>query len=330
MNTYKVTLIPHGSITKFPDSQTIFGSICWAIRDLYGEETLEDILDNFYTHQNKFIVSSVFPDGLVKAPNEIWSNPKEVNEILNSTDIDGGIISKKLKMLKKAEYITLDLLKELLLGRVDKKEFFQSTVLMDGSGRYKLIDEKILALSEEEIKGLSIKYDKGRRNSINRIQGSTMEGNLYYYNRIFLDKNIKLYFFIKTKNIDFFRPVFRYLSDAGIGSDKSTGINSYEVDIEGHFLYEKRVDFNYLLSKYIPYYDEVDWKKSSYKIEFGNYKVESRFEFMGEDIIKNEVGYILEGSKIVLKEKKEIYGRLPIIKEIKGKKIRQNGLGFFL
>ena len=42
----------------------------------------------------------------------------------------------------------------------------------------------------------------------------------------------------------------------------------------------------------------------------GYYKVESRHEFSGEDILKDQVGYLIEGSKIVLKQDKEIYGRL--------------------
>lgn len=329
MKTHTVNLIPCGSITRFPDSQTLFGSICWAIRDLYGEDFLEDMLENFYEHKNRFLVSSVFPEGLVKAPMEIWATVEDTNELLKKSKKDKSAVIKKAKALKKVEYMTLNLFKEYVNGKVNKKELFKDVVLEEEKSKYTL-QNKIIALADENIENLVYKIDKGRRNSLNRLSGSTKEGNLYYYNKIFLDKNSKLYFFIKTEDIDFFKPIFKYLSDSSIGADKSIGVNSFKVELESEFRYKKNIDENILLSKYIPYYEEIDWDKSYFKIEFGNYRIESRFEFMGQDVLKDEVGYLVEGSKIVFKEKKEIYGQLPVVKKLNGKKIRHNGIGFFL
>ena len=42
VDIHKINLIPYGSMTSFQDSQTIFGSICWSIRELYGEDELEN------------------------------------------------------------------------------------------------------------------------------------------------------------------------------------------------------------------------------------------------------------------------------------------------
>ncbi|RKD31285.1 type III-A CRISPR-associated RAMP protein Csm4 [Thermohalobacter berrensis] len=329
MNTYMVKLNPYGSITRFPDSQTLFGSICWAIRDMYGEDVLEDILENFYEHENRFVVSSVFPRGLISIPMEVWTTVEETNNLLDSIKGDKSKIIKRAKLLKKAKYMTLEVFRCYMKGSFNKKDMYQSILLGDGKGKYKLI-ENILAFSDEKVSKVSYKVDKGKRNKINRKSGSTEEGNLYYYNRTFLDKNAELYFFIKTNNIEFFEPIFRYLSDSGIGSDKSIGANSYKVELGNKFTYEKNIYESILFSKYIPYYDEIDWDNSYFKIEFGSYKVESRFKFMGQDIFKNEVGYLTEGSKIMLKANKEIYGQLPIVKILNGKKIRHNGLGFFL
>jgi len=62
---------------------------------------------------------------------------------------------------------------------------------------------------------------------INRFTGTTTEGGeLYYYNRIFLQKGAKLYFLIKTEEIEYFKPVFKIMSDMGIGGDKSVGANN--------------------------------------------------------------------------------------------------------
>ena len=54
---------------------------------------------------------------------------------------------------------------------------------------------------------------------------------------------------------------------------------------------KKNIKENILLSKYIPYYEEVDWINSFFKISVGNYVMESRDEFFGENISKDEVGF---------------------------------------
>lgn len=329
MKSYIVTLSPYGSITSMPDSQTIFGSLCWAIRDLYGEEVLEQILDDFHNHKNRFVVSSVFPMGLIKAPMEIWLTVKETSEMLNNFKEMTDIIIRKAKELKKVQYMTLDLFREYLKGELDRKKLYQSIVLGDSNGKYKL-EDKVLAFKNEEVKNLTYEVSKEKRNMINRLTGTTYEGELYYYNRVFLDRNSKLYFLIKTENIVFFKPVFKYLSDSAIGADKSIGANNFKVEFEGEFIYDKKIEDNILLSKYIPFYDELDWERSYFKIGFGNYKVESRAEFMGQDVFKDEVGYLVEGSKIVFKVEKEMYGQLPVVKILNGKKVRHNGIGFFI
>jgi CRISPR type III-A-associated RAMP protein Csm4 len=329
MDIYKVRLVPCGGITRLPDSQTLFGGICWAIRDLYGEDILEDMLDNFYNHKNRFVVSSVFPKGLVSIPMEIWITAEEIGKILDTMKNDNIQIIKRAKALKKAKYMTLNVIRQYLQGNLDRKELYQSILLSEEKGNYKLVDN-VVAFTDEVVDILSYKTDKGKRNCINRKAGTTQDGNLFYYDRIFLDNKLELYFFIKVDNIEFFEPIFKYLSDCALGSDKSIGSNSYKLELDGKFTYDKKISESILLSKYIPYYEEVDWSKSYFKIGFGKYKIESRFEFMGENVFKDEVGYLTEGSKVLLLGDKKIYGQLPIVKVLRDKKVRHNGLGFFL
>ena len=108
------------------------------------------------------------------------------------------------------------------------------------------------------------------------------------------------------------------------------GANNFRLELAGEFNYEKSIKENILLSKYIPNYEEVDWDKSLFNIGIGSSRLESRDEFFSEDIFKNEIIYLSEGSTIILKENEEVYGRLPVVKNLKGKEIRNNGLGFFL
>lgn len=327
MKIYKISLTPHGSITSPPDSQTLFGSICWSIRELYGEQNLEELLDNFKESGNKFVISSTFLDGVVKAPMMGWATLDEIIDIGGRLNLKSDELSRRSRVFKKISYWSEGVLRTYLKGELDRKKVVED--LLSENGRYVYL-EGLLAYRDEQIAAIESCEENSRRNFINRLSGTTEEGNLFYYNRKFLDPNSKLFFLIKTNNIDYFMPIFRYMSDISIGGDKSIGMNSYDVVYEGEFKYEKCIKENILLSKYIPYYEEVNWSQSSFKICMGHYKVESRDEFMGEDILKDEVGYLTEGSKIMLNQSKEIYGLLPVVKEIKGKRIRHNGLGFFL
>lgn len=57
-------------------------------------------------------------------------------------------------------------------------------------------------------------------------------------------------------------------------------------------------------------------------------KVESNGEFKREDIWKSKVIYLKEGSIFRVKQKKDVYGTVPVVKEIAGNRIYQNGLAF--
>lgn len=327
MKIYKISLTPYGSISSFPNSQTVFGSICWAIRELYGEKDLEELLDNFISNENRFVVSSVFLNGLYKAPMKIWSNLDEIIDIGKKFKIDNSQLSRQSKKLKKINYMSEDIFKDYMKGKIERREVVESLIL--DRGKYEFTSG-ILHHKNKNKFNVDLYKESGRRNFINRITGTTEEGQLFYYNRNFLSPGTKLYFLIKTNNIDYYIPVFKYMSDSAIGGDKSIGVNNYEVEFQGEFKYEKNIEENILISKYIPNYEEIDWEKSYFKIGRGNFKVESRFELSGNNVFKNEIGYLEEGSKLIVKEEKDIYGKLPVVKEIKGKKIRHNGLGFFL
>ncbi len=327
MNIYKVNLTPCGSMTSIPDSQTLFGSICWAIRDLYGEKELEELLDNFETNKNRFVISSAFMDGLFKAPIIIWATLEELKEIEKNMGIQGSVLSRKSKLLKKIEYFTERIFREYLSGKLARLKVVESIVAGKGPYAYK---DGILYYKDENIERYRLYEEYMRRNMINRITGTTDGGELYYYNKIFIPEDSKLYFLIKTDEIEYFKPVFNIMSDMGIGGDKSIGVNNFKVEFAQEFSYEKSMKENILLSKYIPNYEEIDWENSLFTISTGAYRVESRDEFFGEDIIKDEIIYLSEGSTIILKENKDIYGRMPVVKEIGKKKVRNNGLAFFL
>lgn len=84
------------------------------------------------------------------------------------------------------------------------------------------------------------------------------------------------------------------------------------------------------LSRYIPDISElnIDSKAMHYELIPYRSKVDSEAEFKGEDIWKAKIMYIKEGSCFEAKERKNYYGKVPVVKEIKGQRIYQNGLAF--
>lgn len=59
MNEYIVRLFPRSTFEILPGSDTIFGAICWAIRDIYGESDLKQFFE--MCNQKRWKVTSCFP-----------------------------------------------------------------------------------------------------------------------------------------------------------------------------------------------------------------------------------------------------------------------------
>ena len=75
---------------------------------------------------------------------------------------------------------------------------------------------------------------------------------------------------------------------------------------------------------------EVDFNESYYEIQSAIEKFESCREFFHTSPNKAKINYIAEGSVISLKTDRELYGSVPVVREISGRKIRSNGLALFI
>ena len=319
MNTYRVRLKPKtGSlVSALPGSGTMFGAICWAVRDLYGVEELEEMLDNFLAHDCRFAVSSVFPYGLLPMPKGIVQ--EQTNRIfpqliasVGKDDTDEFI--RRKKKLVKIKYINEDLWNEIKSDTARMNEFIFKYI----SGQYEEYGEPFV---EETF----------IRNAINRLSNTTTKGeSSVFYSKVYSIKEVaEFHCFIKTSNINWFEPVWKYLSECGIGSNKSVGMNLFELTCEG----KVKVDLmkkNLLVSKYIPNPDEVDFNESYYEIQSAIEKFESCREFFHTSPNKAKINYIAEGSVISLKTDRELYGSVPVVREISSRKIRSNGLALFI
>lgn len=75
MQSYQLTLKPLTAFATALYGDTLFGQLCWAIRNRYGEDKLTELLKG-YTEQQPFaIVSNAFPEGyipLAKIPGHFY------------------------------------------------------------------------------------------------------------------------------------------------------------------------------------------------------------------------------------------------------------------
>ncbi|MCF6155456.1 MAG: type III-A CRISPR-associated RAMP protein Csm4 [Candidatus Brocadia sp.] len=341
MKIYQIKLTPSSSFSSLPSSDTLFGAICWGIRRIYQDSSdknsLVDILHEFQLNP-KFVISSTFPY-IEEANTAIPFYPRPILECISASNINKMAQTKKeivciisrYKEFKKAEYVSASLFMKILNGTSEGelfKIFYNGGIKLTGK----------LLMDDEEYKTIFEKLNPGsksmavQKNSTDRLTMSTGgEGQTFYQQEYFTSPAFKLHFLMKTNEIDFFRPVFRYLKDKGIGGNRSVGKGRFKIDI----LNEVSIgDDNsrkfFTLSRYIPDVKQINLESPAMFYEIFPYrsKVDSEAEFKGKDVWKSKVMYLKEGSCFEANEKREFYGRIPVVKEINRQKIYQNGLAF--
>lgn len=99
MNAYEITLTPLTAFGTPLVGDTLFGQLCWSIRELFGNDKLNHCLEG-YTEGNPFLIlSDAYPTGYLKLP----TLPPFYWEIGDSRDY---------KALKQQVWLPLSVLKE--------------------------------------------------------------------------------------------------------------------------------------------------------------------------------------------------------------------------
>lgn len=335
MKTWRLKLSPLSPLFQsFPASDTLFGAICWGIKRIYGESKLFEILDGF-KKKPAFILSSAFP--YLESKNSTLSfYPKPVSAGFSASDIkemagedkkEKVEVITKYKKFKKAEYVSDAIFVKLVNGLSEKalfNDYRNGCVKIEGKMLLTREDgERFFKDSKPAYKSESV-----QKNSIDRLTMSTgEEGQTFYQQEYFASPVFKLHFLMKTDDINFFQPVFRYLEDKGIGGNRSTGKGRFKIEVISEISIGDDTSSRFItLSRYIPDVSEVN--PMLYEIFPYRSKVDSEAEFKGEDVWKSRVMYLKEGSCLEANERKEFYGKMAVVKEIEGQKIYQNGIAF--
>ena len=129
-----------------------------------------------------------------------------------------------------------------------------------------------LLMSKKELEGFNLgekdpllKSELVQKNAIDRLTMSTgEEGQTFYQEEYFASPAFKLYFLIKTDNIESFKPVFRYLEDKGIGGNRSVGKGRFKIEILNTISVGNDTACNFItLSRYIPDIAEINPESKS-------------------------------------------------------------------
>ncbi len=370
MRTYAVHLKPLSSLISWPASDTLFGALCWAIRHVYGREELKKVLAEFVEGDKQngpppFVLSSAFPcwheEGRC-----IRFYPKPLMPELNSDAIQqlaihqAGEVSSdrkspafkrqmvficgRVKELKKIAYVSEAIFRGIVEGTIGPKDLYgrlKTKGIMEND--IEQMGDSLISLAERE------KIDPDQKmpclwtktdvlhTQVDRLSGSAAEGLLYYNDEIlFTRPGGGLWFLVKTDNIDFLKPLFRYLEDTGIGGERTSG--------KGHFMiicddkpYQlpkaKEPDSFIILSRWFPKDKErivCEGAAAAWTLLNQRPRREVMHAAQGKFISNTLLRMFAEGSVFPLREEKECYGRIEPV-EYTGtapahEKIYRNGL----
>ncbi len=305
METYKINVKFKTSFSSELTSDIIFGHICWAYRFLYSEEELLKFLRDFYEHP--VVISSMFPQKESEElffPNIPCVLSVEEEEIVKSDDD-----YRKLKKIRKLNYIPFELIKKF------KDDFSIASIVKELMRRYNEVPTSII--SNQEV----------AHNTIDRLNNMVIEGRFFVEMEYFLKEGFSFYFLIKDSYFgkQKLEEILQYLSNTGLGKDKTTGKGQFSYQLSSYNLEESTEGNAFiLLSRYIP---------TSNEEVNGYYKIRPKIGRLGEHyahlspFYKKPLLFLQEGSILFSNEKKKFYGG--IIDKVHSKPdIRHYGIGF--
>jgi len=275
---------PLGRLTKIPDSQSVFGMLCYAILEKFGEEKLSQILNRFANNNPDFIVSSFFLHNLFPYPMEI-TMPYQPNLTPEHTI--------KLKELKKVRYISKDIFKAYLQ---DKNEFINTYSEKVFIGEYVIVQKEYLVTKEEQSQFSEQLLKKEIQ--IRNLVGETKEDKQLFYNElIYCRDGVYFDLYVLVLNQDIKEDIIKLISSlqyVSIGGGKSIGYNMFSCVEFEEIEFVNNNQTKTLLS--IASLDQdIQYDESAYRIETLHNKINNAIH----QVYKNTQTVLLEGSSIV-------------------------------
>lgn len=359
-----VWMLPRSGYVTEPRSVTLWGTVCWGIRYLFGNSELEAFLNRCEDGSPDFVISSAFPfkkwdsKRLPFFPNLMHIAPKPDPD----EDVDTALKKYRLgKKLSKIEWLSQPDFEKMLRGELSENDLLKG--LLD---EFEKKEEHKKLRKRGQVRGdyrpenrestPPERYDYSMtHNTIDRLRGGTLNlpdnsgessGQLFHANDTWWadqhdDQNETGLFFLvegsdeKIENV--LTPVLRFLEHWGIGADRTAGKGFFKFEIEGFQLVEPPADTSNALvnlSLFIPK-DSDQLGEIESAAGFMPYQLENR-ESMGWSATggfeKAPALFFAEGSVLPkLKGGAERWrGCIRPNTSLNGQTVYDNGFGFML
>ena len=283
-------------------SDTLFGLICWAIREVFSEARLVELLEAFAAGQPPFLISSAFPrakDGTPFLPRPQLQPPQPVGELSQEE-------AQRLKQYKRLRYIPAEHFNQFLQGGYSERSYYAS-----GDWR--------------EVEVPAPQRTDRWRSTIDRLSGTTDgEGTLFAGTEYRAAGS--LYFLLDGDEAELVENALRFLEDFGWGGGNSSGYGHFAATVGESPLGEPVAapDRFVTLSLYHPRPEELRHFRTGeawYELTVRKGKVGGHFLSAG-DFWKRSVLMFAPGSTFSAMAERQVYGRNPIVKG------RRDGLPF--
>jgi CRISPR-associated protein Csm4 len=202
------TLSPKTAFGTPLAGDTLFGQCCWAIRHLFGEEKLTELLTGYLENKPFMVISDAMPQGFLPRP----TLPSELLGFDNSN-------TKQRKAQKSKKWFSESVLKKPVPEWAnDAKTESEMLTQMGLSGRYLICDKP------------------QDHNSLNRLSGTTGKGEgfapfqretFWYHPEIKLNLIVEL----DTQRLtqEELEQVFEWVGLHGYGKEASAGLGKFEI-----------------------------------------------------------------------------------------------------
>ncbi len=276
-NIWKIKLKPKSSFLTPIQSDTLFGSMIWALKMIEGEEFIETLVEETKNYNPPFIFSNPIINGNYPIFGELSKEFLDEIDNVKLKEFDRKKI-EFYKAIKKKKYISRGVFEELLNGKkleqiyldvLEGKRDFSNLEKRKNPRNSKISEdflEEILNGKTDENKTINESRKsfiiEGRiRNQINRLGTIKEEENdtrLFEQNEIKFFEETEIEIFVKIRDdfdIKKFEYGLKYISFNGYGKSASTGKGQFEIiEIEPEKIFRERKAKNsfVVLSNYIP------------------------------------------------------------------------------
>ena len=293
-----IFLEPRGAYRNELHSDTLFGLICWAIRQVFSEARLVELLEGFVVGQPPFLISSAFPcakDG------SAWK-PFLPRPLLPPPELDklGKEEAHRLKRYKRLRYIPAEHFKQFLQGDYSERSYYASDVW-----------EKLADPVPRPTDRL--------HSAIDRLSGTTDgEGRLFARLEY---RTAGLFFLLYGEETELVVQALRFLDDFGWGGGNSVGYGHFAATECKSPLGDPVAEPARFvtLSLYHPRPDELGHFRAGevwYELIVRKGKVGGHF-LQADDFWKRSVLMFAPGSTFPARAERQVYGCNPIVKGCK-------------